>query len=77
MFMLELKVRRFGDSLGVVLPQEVIKRLGTGDGERLFSIEAPDGAYQLTPYDPEFEEKMGKAEDIIRRYRNTLHALAK
>jgi putative addiction module antidote len=77
MFMLELKVRRFGNSLGVVLPQEVIKRLRTGDRERLFLIEAPDGAYQLTPYDPEFEKKIGKAEDIIRRYRNTLHALAK
>jgi hypothetical protein len=34
--MVELKVRKFGDSLGVVLPKEVIGRLGTGDGERLF-----------------------------------------
>jgi putative addiction module antidote len=75
--MLELKVRKFGNSLGVVLPREVINRLRTGDGERLFLIEAPDGTYQLTPYDPAFERKMSKAEDIISRYRNTLHALAK
>lgn len=75
--MLELKVRKFGNSLGVVLPKEVINRLQTGDGERLFLIEAPDGTYQLTPYDPDFERKMAKAEDIISRYRNTLHALAK
>jgi putative addiction module antidote len=75
--MLELKVRKFGNSLGVVLPKEVINRLHTGDGKRLFLTEAPDGDYRLTPYDPLFEKKMAKAEDIISRYRNTLHALAK
>ena len=75
--MVELKVRKFGNSLGVVLPKEVINRLHTGDGEPLFLIEAPEGGYRLTPYDPGFEEKMVKADDIIRRYRNTLHVLAK
>lgn len=75
--MVELKVRRFGNSLGVVLPREVVSRLRTRDGERLFLIEAPDGTYRLTPYDPNFEKKMAKAEEIISRYRNTLHALAK
>ena len=75
--MLELKVRKIGNSLGVVLPKEAVSRLHAGDGDRLFLIEGPDGAYQLTPYDPAFEKKMAKAEDIIGRYRNTLHALAK
>jgi putative addiction module antidote len=73
----ELKVRKFGNSLGVVLPKEVINRLHTRDGEPLFLIEASEGGYLLTPYDPGFEEKMAKAEDIISRYRNTLHVLAK
>lgn len=75
--MVEVKVRKFGNSLGVVLPKEVISRLRTGNGEPLFLIEAPDGGYRLTPYDPAFEKKMAKAEDIISRYRNTLHALSK
>jgi putative addiction module antidote len=74
--MVELKVRKFGNSLGVVLPKSVIDRLHTQDGEALFLIEAPDGSYRLTPYDPTFEQKMAKAEDIISRYRNTLHVLA-
>jgi len=73
----ELKVRKFGNSLGVVLPKEVVNRLHAGNGEPLFLIEAPDGSYRLTPYDPAFEEKMAKADDIIRRYRNTLHVLAR
>ena len=75
--MVELKVRKFGNSLGVVLPKDVINRLRTKDGAPLFLIEAPDGGYRLTPYDPAFEEKMAKAEDIIGRYPNTLHVLAK
>ena len=75
--MVHLKVRKFGNSLGVVLPKEVINRLHTRDGEPLFLIEAPDGSYLLTPYDPGFKEKMAKADDIIDRYRNTLHVLSK
>jgi bifunctional DNA-binding transcriptional regulator/antitoxin component of YhaV-PrlF toxin-antitoxin module len=61
----------------VVLPKEVIQRLQTGDGERVFLIDADGGDYRLTPYDPAFERKMSKAEEIMGRYRNTLHALSK
>jgi len=74
--MSQLKVRKFGNSLGVVLPREVINRLRTGDGQSLFLVDAPDGSYRLTPYDPTFEAKITKAEEIIGRYRNTLKALA-
>lgn len=75
--MVELKVRKFGNSLGVVLPKEVINRLQTGDGEKLFLIEGVAGDYKLTPYDPGFAEQMEKIEDIMNRYRNALRALAK
>lgn len=75
--MVELKVRKFGNSLGVVLPEDVIDRLHTADGEALFLIEAPDGCYQLTRNDPALQGTLAKAEDIMSRYRNTLHVLAK
>lgn len=75
--MVQLKVRKFGNSLGVVLPKEVINRLQTADGEPLFLVEAAEGGYRLTPYDPGFEKKMRKAEDITSRYRDTLRVLAK
>lgn len=74
--MLELKVRKIGNSLGVVLPREAISRLRTGEDQPLFLVEASDGGYLITPYDPAFEKKMEKAEEIIDRYRNTLHVLA-
>jgi putative addiction module antidote len=75
--MLLLKVRKIGNSLGVVLPKEAVSRLRAGEGDCLFLIEGPNGAYQLTPYDPSFEAKMERTEEIIGRYRNTLHVLAK
>jgi putative addiction module antidote len=75
--MIELKLRKVGNSLGVVLPKEAVARLNVGDGERLYLSEAPEGGYRLTPYDPAFALKMTKAEEIARRYRNTLRTLAK
>lgn len=75
--MIKLKVRKFGNALGVVLPKEVVNRLHTKDGEPLFLTEAPDGGYQMTSSDPTTKEKLAKAEDIINRYDNTLRVLAK
>jgi putative addiction module antidote len=75
--MLQLKVRKFGNSLGVVLPKEVIRRLNTAEGERLLLIESADGAYQLTPTDAEVELQMKIAREGMTRYRKTLRALAK
>jgi putative addiction module antidote len=75
--MVELKVRKIGNSLGVIFPKEVINRLHTGEGGQLFLVEASDGSYPITPYDPAFEKKMEKVEDIVSRYRNALHGLAK
>jgi len=69
--MVELKVRKFGNSLGVILPKEVL------EGDRLLLIEAPEGTYQLTPWNPAFEEHMRIASGIMDRYRNTLRILAK
>ncbi len=75
--MVTLKVRKVGNSLGLVLPKDVVSRLRTGEGEELFLLEGPNNTYRLTPFDPVFEKKMAQAEEIMARYRNTLHALAK
>jgi len=75
--MLNLKVRKVGNSLGLVLPKEAASRLRVADGDELFLTEAPDGSYVLTPYDPEFERQMTLAEEGMRRFRNALRTLAK
>ena len=75
--MLELKVRKVGNSLGMVLPREAAIRLRVTDGDSVFLCETPDGGYVITSYDPDFQTKMEKAEGIMDRYRNTLRALSK
>lgn len=75
--MIELKVRKFGNSLGVILPREAIERMHSADGAALFLIEAADGGYLMSPYDPAFADKMRKADDIAGRYRNALRGLDK
>jgi len=75
--MVTLKIRKVGNSLGVVLPKEVVSHLRVGEGEDVFLLEGPNNTYRLTPFDPAFEKKMAKAEEIMARYRNTLHALSK
>ncbi len=75
--MLNLKVRKVGNSLSVILPKEAAARLKVREGDSLFLTEAPEGGFMITPYDPSFEKKMEKAEEIMGRYRNTLRTLAK
>ncbi len=73
---LELKVRRVGNSLGVVLPKEALNRLNVEDGDQLYITEAPEG-FRITAADPEFAKQMKIAEKGMKRFRNTLRALAK
>jgi putative addiction module antidote len=71
-----LKLTTVGTSTGVVIPKEMLVRMNIGKGDTLYAVEGPGGSYLLTPYDPNFAKKMEKADDIMRRYRNTLHVLA-
>jgi putative addiction module antidote len=71
-----LKLTRIGTSTGVIIPKEMLARMNLAKGDSVYLVEAPDGGYRLTPYDPAFARKMEKADDIMRRYRNTLHVLA-
>ena len=75
--MVQLKIVKVGNSLGVRLPREVLGRMHLGDGDKLILTEAPEGGYRLSPYDPEFERQMEIAEEGMREYRNTLRELAK
>lgn len=75
--MVELKVRRVGNSLGVVLPKAVIARLEAREGDSLWLTEASGGGWRLAAGDPDFVEKMRRAEDVFHRYRDALAVLAR
>jgi putative addiction module antidote len=74
---LELKLRKVGNSVGVVLPKEVLAHLKVAAGDTVCVTEAADGSLRMSPAKAEFTRQMKVAEDIIRRYRNTLRELAK
>ena len=73
---IELKLRKVGNSLGVVLPREALAQLKVEEGQSLYLTEAPDG-YRVTTGNPEFSQQMAVVKDITRRYRNALRELAK
>lgn len=70
-----LKVRRIGNSLGVVLPKEVLAKLRVGEGDMLSVSETPDGV-TLLPHDADTAALMHLAETIMRKRRKVLKALA-
>ena len=74
--MVALKIRPFGNSVGVILPQEALTALHVGNGDTLYLTEAQDG-YRVTPYDPDFERQMTIAREIMKEDRNLLRELAK
>ncbi len=73
---LELKLRKIGNSLGIVLPKEALAHLKVEEGDSLTLTEASDGL-RLTVSDAEFSKTMAVFESLNRRYRNTLKELAK
>jgi putative addiction module antidote len=74
--MVTIKVRKVGNSLGVILPSEALQLLRVKEGESLHLTETPDGVL-VTSYDPEFETAMNVGERFMARYRNTLRELSK
>jgi putative addiction module antidote len=73
----ELKLRKVGNSVGVVLPKEVLARLRVGEGDTVCVTDAADGSLRMTAANPEFARQMDAVQDVVRRYRNTLRELAK
>ncbi|HEY4065453.1 MAG TPA: AbrB/MazE/SpoVT family DNA-binding domain-containing protein [Burkholderiaceae bacterium] len=71
-----LKLTQIGNSVGVILPKEVLARLKLEKGDLLHVTETPDGL-RLTPHDPIFEAQMTAARTVMRKRRNVLHELAK
>jgi putative addiction module antidote len=73
---LELKLRKVGNSVGVVLPKQALAHLKAGEGDTVCVTEAADGSLRLSA-NPEVARQMAVVKDVMHRYRNTLRELAK
>jgi putative addiction module antidote len=71
-----LKLTQIGNSVGVILPKEVLARMKVEKGDTVFLTEAANGI-TLTPYDPDLEAQLKAGREFMREYRDTFHQLAK
>jgi putative addiction module antidote len=71
------KVRKIGNSLGIVLPKEALQQLKAQEGTILYFTESPECSLRVTPESPGFKDKMVIVESLMQRYRNALRELAK
>jgi putative addiction module antidote len=72
-----LQICKIGDSLGVILPQELVTRLNLKEGDHLYPVQQPDGSLRLVPYDPKHARAMEIGRKMMDEYRDTFIALAK
>lgn len=67
-----LKLIRIGDSLGVILPEEMLSHLQLSEGQSL-SATATEHGYLLTAED----EQLAAGRELMQEYRETFAVLAK
>ena len=72
-----MKICKIGNSMGVVIPKDVLAIMEVSEGDSLHITRAPDGSFRITPYDEEFSKQMAAAEEIMQEDRDLLRELAK
>jgi putative addiction module antidote len=71
-----LKLRKIGNSLGVILPTEVLGHLQVAEGDEIFAVSTPRGI-QLSRMSPSEAEDLEIAERLMARHRPVLDLLSK
>ena len=74
---MKIEIKKIGNSDGILLPRELMQRLDLKRGQQLHVIELAGGGFQALPYDPDFQNTVEIADEIMDEYRDTLTALAK
>jgi putative addiction module antidote len=72
-----LQVKKIGNSVGLILPKELLARLKLKEGDKLYVVEQTERGIKLSPYDPKHAKAMEIARRSFRKYADTYKALAK
>lgn len=70
-----VKITAIGNSVGIILPKEVLLKLKVAKGDSLYLVDTPDGI-TLSPYDQNFAEEMEAAKRVMKKNRDVLRRLA-
>jgi len=73
---MKLEIKKIGNSTGLILPKELLARLGLSQGDEVLVTEGPDG-FQVARYAPDLEQGMQIARKAMKTYRAALKELAK
>ena len=71
-----LKLTQIGNSVGMILPRELLAKLGVAKGDTIYAVDQPDGV-RLTVADPDFAAQMDVARRVMKDRRAVLRELAK
>jgi putative addiction module antidote len=71
-----LSIKKIGNSVGLILPKELLARLKLKEGDKFHIVEQTERGIKLTPYDPKHAEAMEIARRSFRKYADTYKALA-
>jgi putative addiction module antidote len=74
---MQLEIKKIGNSTGLILPKELLARLGLEQGDKVFVTEGPDKTITVSIYDPSHERVMEIGREVFKEYRETFKALAK
>ena len=74
---IETKIRKIGNSLGIILPKEALQQLNGKEGKTVYLTEGADGSVAINQGSEEFKKDMEIVEDLMDRYHNALKELAK
>jgi len=72
-----LQIKKIGNSLGLILPKELLARLKLKEGDKFHIVEQTERGIKLSPYDPKHAKGMEIARRSFRKYADTYKALAK
>lgn len=75
--MSKLKLREIGNSVGVILPKDVLEELGAAAGDEIEYVVKGQGILELSVTDTQIDELMARAEQVMSENRAVLRALAK
>jgi putative addiction module antidote len=72
-----LQIKKIGNSVGLILPKDLLARLKLSEGDKLHVVEQTERGLKLSPYDPKHVRAMEIARRSFRKYADTYKALAK
>lgn len=71
-----LSIKKIGNSVGFILPKELLARLKLKEGDKFHIVEQTERGIKLSPYDPKHAEAIDIARRSFRKYADTYKALA-